>query len=373
MGASTFAFVVFAVLATDLIAEFELDRWQIGALVSATALAGAAASPRVGAFVDQIGARTSVVITLVGSSVALLGLATSTQFGWLVAAAVMGGVVQAFANPATNKLVAEQVDHGRRGVVIGLKQSGVQFGIFLGGMTLPHMATAWNWRWAVIVYGAASFVVGAVAHRWLPADLPRTARQRADRIRLPPFVKQLAAFGALSGAAGTAIGTYLPLYAVEVLGFSVAKAGAAAALGGVSGIVGRIWWGHVTERQMEPRTALIRIALGSTLVPVLLILADRNSLLVWLAALLGGLTYSSWNSVGMLAVIQRMGPQHAGQGSGVVLLGFLTGLGMGAPLFGYSVDTLETYSVGLWISAGVFLLGMFSMLRPDSAEAIVTS
>ncbi|MCO6503143.1 MAG: hypothetical protein J5I28_08660, partial [Acidimicrobiales bacterium] len=48
MGAATFALTCYAVLAADLISEFGVDRWQIGALVTAMSLAGAVMSPRVG-------------------------------------------------------------------------------------------------------------------------------------------------------------------------------------------------------------------------------------------------------------------------------------------------------------------------------------
>ena len=75
----------------------------------------------------------------------------------------------------------------------------------------------------------------------------------------------------------------------------------------------------------------------------------------------------------MLAIIQRLGSEHAGHGSGVVLLGFLTGLGVGAPIFGYSVDVLGNYEMGLWSVTAVFLLGVVLMLRPDSPTVGVTS
>ena len=119
---------------------------------------------------------------------------------------------------------------------------------------------------------------------------------------------------------------------------------------------------------MDPRLALVRIGFGSALVPLLLLLANKTSVVIWLAAVLGGLTYSSWNSVGMLAIIQRLGPEYAGQGSGVVLLGFLTGLGIGAPLFGFSVDVLNSYRLGLWSVAGVFLAGMMLMVRSEPSR-----
>ena len=57
MGVSTFALTIFAVLASQLITEFGLDRWQIGALVTASTLTGAVLSPAIGRLTDRFGAR----------------------------------------------------------------------------------------------------------------------------------------------------------------------------------------------------------------------------------------------------------------------------------------------------------------------------
>ncbi len=74
---------------------------------------------------------------------------------------------------------------------------------------------------------------------------------------------------------------------------------------------------------------------------------------LWAGALATGIGSSTWNSVGMLAVMGEAGPERAGRASGVVMLGFLTGLGAGPPLFGLSVDVSGSYATmwGLSIAA----------------------
>ena len=102
------------------------------------------------------------------------------------------------------------------------------------------------------------------------------------------------------------------------------------------------------------------IAVLSALAALGMIAARSVPGLVWLAAALAGLSASSWNAVGMLAVIGAVPTRLAGRGSGIVLLGFLMGLGIGAPTFGYSVDRLGTYTPG-WIGiAVVFLVALFA-------------
>ena len=361
MGASTFGLVVFAVLASELIAEFGIERWQVGALVTATTISGALISPSIGGFTDRIGARNATVATLVVSGSALAAMAVSPAFWLLSLSALMGGIGQAIANPATNKLISMHAVSGRRGVITGIKQSGVQVGTFLGGLALPLIAVRFGWRWAVAVFAVASLIGGLVAARVLPRDLARLAHDSSEAEAsndMPPLIAALAVYGFLLGFAGTAIFTYLPLYAEEILGFSRTSGGSLVAFLGSVGVVGRIGWGRISEHRLGAMRSLRIIAVLSSLAALTMIAADSVTWLVWVAAALAGLSASSWNAVGMLAVIGAVPTRLAGRGSGVVLLGFLMGLGLGAPAFGYSVDRLGTYTPGWLAMAGVFLVAL---------------
>ncbi len=360
MGAGTFSLVVFAVLASDLIEEFGVQRWQIGALVTATTLIGAVISPSVGALTDRIGARSAALLTLFISSVGLAGIAVSPSFALLVVAALIGGVGQAIANPATNKLISLHAPVGRRGVITGIKQSGVQFGTFLGGLTLPAIAVSFGWRWAVGLFAIAFVASGVVAVVVLPSDGTPPSPGATSTADLPPIIRRLAVYGFLLGAAGTAIFTYLPLFAEESLGFSKSVAGYTVAFTGLVGVAGRIGWGRIAEHRLGAIPSLRIIAVMAALAAALLVASTAIAPLVWVAALVTGLSASSWNSVGMLAIISTLPSSSAGRGSGVVLLGFLLGLAVGAPSFGYSVDLLGSYVPG-WLGIGlVFLMALAS-------------
>ena len=361
MGAATFALTCYAVLAADLIDEFEVDRWQIGALVTATSLGGAVISPRVGSIADALGAKRATTTTIAFSAVALVGLATAPRFWVIVAAALFGGVAQAMTNPATNKLIALHIEPGRRGVITGIKQSGVTAASALGGVLLPPVAIFAGWRWAVGLFALIAAGAGFLSLR-IPAD-PTDAKLVAAPASssVDPFILRLAVYGFMLGAAGSAIHTFLPLFAVEALNLGLPAAGLAVAVAGVSGVVGRVLWGRVAELYFGTARSLEYIAVLAAVTAALLVAAPAAPWLVWAAAVLAGLSASSWNTVGMLAVINNSTPAQAGRASGVVLFGFLAGLGLGAPAFGYSIDRLGTYGPG-WVAVGViFLFGLVVM------------
>jgi predicted MFS family arabinose efflux permease len=204
--------------------------------------------------------------------------------------------------------------------------------------------------------------VGGVLSLLIPDDPPGSAPpSRAERGPLDPYIFRVAAYGFILGGAGTAIFTFLPLYAEEALGLGPASAGLAVTVTGVAGVVGRILWGRFAEVRFGTWRSLEYIAVLAAVAAAVLVAAASVTWLVWLAAVLTGFSASAWNSVGMLAVIETVTPAQAGRASGVVLLGFLGGLGVGAPAFGYSIDRLGTYGPG-WTAVGIaFLFGLVVM------------
>lgn len=361
MGAATFALTCYAVLAADLIAEFDVDRWQIGALVTAMSLGGAIISPRVGTVTDAMGAKRAASSTILMGTVALIGLALAPSYWLIVVAALFGGVAQAMANPATNKLIALHIAPGMRGMITGIKQSGVTAASALGGVLLPPVAAVAGWRWAVGLFALLA-TGGWVLSLLLPPDPAEEAGARtAVGAPLNPYIYRVAIYGFVLGGAGTAIFTFLPLYAEESLGLGSSSAGLAVAVVGVAGVAGRILWGRFAEVMFGTWRSLEYIAVIAAAAAAVLVVAPNATWLLWVAAILTGFSASAWNAVGMLAVIETVPPAQAGRASGVVLLGFLSGLGLGAPVFGYSIDRLGTYGPG-WTVVGVsFLFGLVVM------------
>jgi hypothetical protein len=78
--------------------------------------------------------------------------------------------------------------------------------------------------------------------------------------------------------------------------------------------------------------------------------------MVWPAAVVMGLSAASWNSVGMLATIVTAGPARAGAATGWVQLGFLTGAGVGTPLYGWLIDTTNSYLPGMGVAVAAAAL-----------------
>jgi predicted MFS family arabinose efflux permease len=359
MGAASFPGFAFGALGPFLVDDFELSRSRLGLLTTLFFAVGGILSLVAGPMVDRFGGRTVMLGSFVIIGLALLAMAGAPSYGLLLVCAAFGGGSIAAANPTTNKLVAVHVPPGQRGVIMGVKQSGVQIGAFAAGAILAPLAAWLGWRVALLMTATIP-LLGILGTLFVvPPDrtTPRSSESTIER-RAPmsSAVWWLTAHAFLMGSGVSAVTAYLPLYAVERLDFSFQTAGAVAAVVGLVGIAGRIAWGFVSERRSGFVMPMLMMAVGAVASVLLLMAAEWSSALVWPGALLLGATAVAWNSVGMLAVIALTGPAAAGRASGYVLFGFYGGF-VGSPLlFGTLVDNTERYEVAWSIVAAIFVL-----------------
>jgi predicted MFS family arabinose efflux permease len=359
MGAASFPGFAFGALGPFLVDDFQLSRSRLGLLTTVFFAAGGLLSLVAGPMVDRFGGRKVMLGAFGIIAVALLAMAAAPTYAILLAAASFGGLSLATANPTTNKLVAVHVPTGQRGVIMGVKQSGVQIGAFAAGAILAPLAAWFGWRAALLLVAIIP-LLGAVAALFVVPpdriDERSTSHKNSEEAAMNNAVWWLAVYAFLMGSGVAAVTAYLPLYAVERLDFSVQTAGAVAALIGFVGIVGRIVWGSVSERRRNYVTPLLVMAGGAIASVLLLMTAERgSSLLLWAGAMLLGATAITWNSVGMLAVIAATGPRAAGRASGYVLFGFYGGF-VASPIgFGWFVDRTGRYDFAWLITAGIFV------------------
>lgn len=370
MASSTFAPVVFAVLATPLRAEFDAARWQIGALVTVVTAVGAFLSPSTGTITDRFAPRHSTAATLVIAGVGFLAMGVAPGYLWLAAASILSGTAQAVANPATNRLIMAQAETGRRGFLTGVKQAGVQAGNFLGGILLPIGAlSALGWRGTVaaaaLVPGFGLLLLGLLIRgRPSPDQAAPPRRERASAVMM-----RLAVYGGLLGLTAGSLLTYIPSYAQETHGFTTEGGGALVSVFAAVGFVARLTAGPLSEKYFGHHRTLSGMAALTALAGILLAVAPSGGWL-WPAALLIGLGPMAWNVVGNLAVMELSPKGAAGRGSGVMMAGFLGGMAVGAPMLGGSVDILGSYRPG-WLGVAVLGLGAAWIARGIKAEEAV--
>ena len=376
-----------AVLAVDVIGALGITTGAFSVALTANTVVAAAFAPLSGRLTDRVGPKVSVVLTIVTAGAGMFGMAFAGGFWVLMASAAFAGLGQGWCNPATNKLIAERVPEGRRGTITGLKQSGVMFGTFLSGFTLPSLAVWFGWRAAMGVYGVVALVCALGVALGLRPDAPALpdgadaegrppgagasasagglqrvghGRSRlADTRRPPPaqmrpaervFIIKLAWYSLLMGSVVGGFGRFQVLYAEESLGWTNFWAGMASALAGITAAASRIWWARLTESRVRPASALA-VQSAFTVVAMVLLLAagSVHGSLMWAMSLLAGFTMMSFSAVSMLAIITGVPVSLAGRASGFVMLGFMSGLSIGGLAAGYVIEWTGSYSA-VWLA-----------------------
>ncbi len=346
--------VVFGALAPFLRDDLGLSRTQLGSLTTAMYVSAALLSTSAGGVVDRLGARVPLLGLFGIMAVSVGVVAAAPGYGLLVAGSLLCGLAISIANPVTNRMIQASIDPTRQGLVTGIKQSGIQVGVFAGSAILPLIATRSDWRMATLVCLAAPALGALLTLRSVPATGARARpREQGAWEQMPTGTMWLAGYAFAMGVGIASVSAYLPLFGVEALGLRETTAGLlAAAVGGVA-MVARTVWGVVADRVASAlRWALTLMAWLSGVAAVLFLLAAPEALWwVWLAAVVVGISSAAWNGVAMLAVIRQAPAAVAGLASGVVLLGFYAGFATGPVLFGALVDATDDYTVG-WTLVG---------------------
>jgi MFS family permease len=208
-----------------IVDSLQLSATQFGLLWLATLGAAARLATTAGPAADRFGARGMLVSVFGLSTIAPLVVGTAPGYVWLFLGLALSGAAQSLSNPATNALVTSDVRPQRQGLVLGIKQSGVQASQLFAGLALPALALLVGWRSAV----AACAVIGLAGILLTFALVPRrpagSRRDRGPRVPLRATVGRLTAYSFLTGAIVQATNVYLPLYANQDLGASVTEAG----------------------------------------------------------------------------------------------------------------------------------------------------
>lgn len=356
---------VIGVLARFFIDDLGLTRTEVGALATFYASVVMTSSLPLGALTDRIGGRRMLVLLLACVSFGVLGMALSWGIWPLFLFAGVAGLPAGGANPATNNLIAERVPVGSRGWITGIKQSGVQLGIFSVGAVLPVTALHLGWRWALALSalipmaGVAAVLLGIPAGRRRPAAVKKTGPAGS---RLPAAVWWLAVYGVAMGIVVAVYVSFLPLYAQEKIEMNLEAAGLVMVVYGAAGAVARVLWGRIAERAGDPAVPLIWIgclSIGAVLMTWAA--SPTAALLVWAGSVLMGVGAGAWTAVGMVAAMTMTGPERAGRSAAAIMLGFGLGMTIGPIVFGWGVDASDGYGLPmgclvLFLAASVALM-----------------
>lgn len=307
---------------------------------------------------------TQVALLAAGGGVALLSMGS---LGWAIPASALLGAAYGLTNPAASQLLGRLAPAGRRNLVFAVKQMGVPLGVAFGGLVLPRLAEASNWRVAMLA--AALLLAGfALALQPLRAgwDSVRSAVGRTVRFRLreSPALHALALTGGCFALVQIALGAHMVAMLVVDFGWSPVAAGALVGLCQAVGAGARLLWALLADRWRSGARALAVIGLLSAVALALLpVLRGAEAWTVMALFTLIGATTAGWNGVLMAESVRLAPPGLAGAASGAVLSLTFAGAVLGPPGMALLSEALGGYALAFALAGLLCLAGALASWR----------
>ncbi len=356
MAASALMQFALGVLAPFITAEFNITRTAFGSATSVLFLSGLVVSLTAARLVERWGDVRLLRVLHAAVITAFLVVALAPSWEWVLVGVVVMGLPLGVGNPVTNALIVHRVDAPVQGTAIGIKQSGVQVGALIAGLSAPALAAATTWRIAAAALSATAFVGLALSARLKESPRPpKPMSHAAERHRhLPPLAWYLTVYAVFMGWGVSAIVAFLPLYAFEDLGMPAHLAGLLTGAIGFLGALSRVAIGILANTAQRLGRWLIVLAGAAAVSTPLLLAAARLPHLVWIAVIGLGAGAIAWQSPAMLTLV-RLENQIA-RSSGLVMAGFFTGMLTGPLAFGRLADETGTYAVSWLAVTAAFVL-----------------
>ncbi len=363
-----FALGGFAALLPMVRDDFQLSRTQVGFYTTFLFLASFASALFAGYLIDRLGIRKGLGVggLVMGSFIALYGVVPGYSF--LLVFAFGAGLGQSLLTPAGNKAIIAVTPGGASNTVMGLFRSGVGIGSLMGASILPAIALHLGWRVATIAAGLVC--LGLAISIFQNKSLARRDQEQKgqgdqgesfkkevqDLLIIPDFrLLLLAGFG-FAAVLGTLIG-YLPLWLNEEGGLSLYHAGLGLGLAQAGGVLGRPFWGFLSDRYPLFRQDLVMAIQGSIVVFVLFMFAFAGTVLggeiLLTLSFLAGFAGMGFGGVyfGFLGTLA--GTIKAGVATGLALSFVRLAVVAMPPIFGLIADHVNNYTYS-WLFISFF-------------------
>src|SRR5438132_5233238 len=147
-----------APLSPFLLDALHLSRAQVGLLLPAVYLGGVLMALPAGWLTDRLGVRGTLALGQLVIGVGVVLAALGASLAACLVCLVLGGFGFSVLNPSSGKAVVDWFPPRRRGVAMGIKQTGLTLGGLAAALALPPLAAASSWRHALGAAGVLSLV-----------------------------------------------------------------------------------------------------------------------------------------------------------------------------------------------------------------------
>ena len=383
-----------ATLAAQLLVSMAVGT---GAVIAPLAAVDIGVSPDlVGAYISIIYAAAATTGLVCGSFIARFGAVRMTQFSLLLGAvaltlgsfgtvattvvcAVLFGMANGPMTPSSSHVLARVTPPQWRNAVFSAKQMGVPLGNGLAGLMMPILAVALGWREAAAIGAVLCIALAVALQPWRAGlDTGRETGQRLlslghvrDSLRLifrSPALRQLSIMSFVYAGLQNCFGGFLVTYLHQKLGMTLVMAGLVLTVSLVAGAIGRLIWGTLTDRFVDPYLLLGSLGLGMAAAAILTacFTAAWPFGLIVAVSIAFGATTTAWNGVFLAQIAVLAPPGRVSEATGGSQFYTFAGVTVMPALFSLVLSVTGSYAIGYGTLASLALTSGLWVLAPGA-------
>jgi len=362
------------VLAPVAASDIGISSTSVGIYVSLIYISSMMSSLWSGDFILRYGALRVSQVCLVFCGTGLMLTAFASVPAMIVSALVIG-LGYGSITPASSHILIRHTPAHMMSFVFSLKQTGVPLGGVIAGAIVPPLVISAGWKNASIIIGA--FCIACIL-------LINPIRSGIDSDRQPnrhisfqgafrplqmvvshrPLL-QVAVISFLYAGMQLCLLTYLVIYLTRDIGMAFIGAGLMLSAGQMAGTIGRVVWGILADRYLNPRLLLgiLGVAMSLGAVATASFSSAWPSFAIVTVVILFGATAIGWNGV-YLAEAARLAPDgQVGAATGGALFFTYLGVVLGPPLFAAVASGTDSYPIGYaFFAVLTFICGVVAIL-----------
>ena len=256
-------------LAPFLVDDLGLTRAQVGLLVTAAYGGAVLVLILAGGLCDRFGVRALFALGLSIAGAPLVLASSMPTYLWLLVPMVLCGIGNGCALPPTTRAIVEWFPIGRRGLAMGIKQTGVPLAGVICGLVVPAVGETLGWRGALLALGLLAVASGGLV--WLayrdrhdePSATPKRPREAFTRVIKDRNLLLLPGFTWLYAGVQLSFVAFLVLFLCEQVGLSLGAAAMLLVLAQASGVAGQVVWGAVSDALFGGRRKVVIAIIGA--------------------------------------------------------------------------------------------------------------
>nr|WP_263327265.1 MFS transporter [Neobacillus sp. Marseille-Q6967] len=366
--------------------DLSLTKSQIGMLPAALFLGQAVASVPAGFLTDRFGSRILLLMAAFCLGLGFIFMMLLGQFWAVLLMVMIGGCGYGSMHPVTNRGIIYWFSLKQRGTAMGIKQMGVTAGAALAGLILLPLAAEYGWRpvlLAACILLLASGCVSYFVYRDAPEQENSTnplgfvAFYKSMFTMLKNKALMLVSFSAMGlNGSQMCLNTYLVIFAYERLGYSLFLSGILLVISEVSGSLGRIAWGMISDFWFNGNRVVILLTITVLTALSSITLALIPEVTFWTMVpivVVFGFCVSGFNGIWMNLASELVPREQAGISSGISITLGSIGAVLIPPLYGFTVDQTSSFTFGWLLMTGlmvvVFLMLSYLMVINKRKEA----